>query len=121
MSAPVRIFDRAVLVPGLHVGRRANAPISKGILLATGKRTLPLWRMATLGYDAALLTIRVARDWKPGTAFPAARLADTGGFLGLDGPFRFNANGVVERSLEVREARAGSVAVVSPAPERFTD
>lgn len=79
------------------------------------------YRMATLGYDAALLTIRVARDWKPGTAFPAARLADTGGFLGLDGPFRFNANGVVERSLEVREARAGSVAVVSPAPERFTD
>ena len=58
MSAPVRIFDRAVLVPGLHVGRRANAPISKGILLATGKRTLPLWRMATLGYDGYVATIK---------------------------------------------------------------
>lgn len=79
------------------------------------------FRAATLGYDAALLTIRVARDWAPGTPFPTARLADTGGFLGLDGPFRFDAGGVVERSLEVREARAGSVAVISPAPDRFTD
>lgn len=51
MSAPVRIFDRAVLVPGLHVGRRANAPISKGILLATGIRTQPLWKLPFMGYD----------------------------------------------------------------------
>lgn len=51
MSAPVRIFDRAALVPGLHVGRRANAAISKGILLATGIRTQPLWKLPFMGYD----------------------------------------------------------------------
>lgn len=78
-------------------------------------------RISTLGYDSVLLTIRVARDWKPGTNFPTAKLADRGGFLGLDGPFRFGANGVVERALEVREARAGTVAVVSAAPARFAD
>ena len=79
------------------------------------------FRVATLGYDSVLLTLRIARDWRPGTAFPAARLLDRGGFLGLDGPFRFNANGVVERALEVREVRAGGVNVVSPAPARFDD
>lgn len=79
------------------------------------------YRLATFGYDSVLLTVRVARDWKPGTAFPTARLADRGGFLGLDGPFRFAANGVIERALEVREARAGTIAIVSPAPDKFAD
>jgi len=79
------------------------------------------FRVATQGYDSVLLTIRVARDWRLGTPFPTARLADTGGFLGLDGPFRFGPAGVIERALEVREARAGTVAVVSPAPDKFAD
>lgn len=78
-------------------------------------------RVATLGYDAVLLTLRIARDWKPGTAFPVARLNDADGFLGLDGPFRFGANGVVERAMEVREVRAGGHTVVSPSPARFRD
>lgn len=78
-------------------------------------------RVATLGYDAVLLTLRIARDWRPGSPFPTARLADTGGFLGLDGPFRFGADGVVQRAMEVRELRAGGHTVVSPAPSRFHD
>lgn len=78
-------------------------------------------RVATQGYDSVLLTIRIARDWRPGSPFPTTRLADAGGFLGLDGPFRFAPSGVIERALEVREARAGSVAVVSPAPDKFAD
>jgi branched-chain amino acid transport system substrate-binding protein len=77
-------------------------------------------RLATLGYDAVLLTLRIARDWRPGTTFPTSRLSDRGGFLGLDGPFRFN-NSVIERAFEVREVRAGGVTVVSPAPEKFDD
>ncbi len=79
------------------------------------------YRLATLGYDSVLLTLRVARDWKPGTVFPTGRLGDKGGFLGLDGPFRFDAGGVVERAFEVNEVRAGGVGVVSPAPARFQD
>ena len=79
------------------------------------------FRIATLGYDAVLLTLRVAREWKPGSAFPPARLGDSGGFLGLDGPFRFGENGVVQRSFEVVEVRPGGVTVVSPAPPRFQD
>jgi branched-chain amino acid transport system substrate-binding protein len=79
------------------------------------------FRIATLGYDSVLLTIRVARDWRPGSVFPVSKLNDTGGFLGLDGPFRFNRAGMLERSLEVREVRAGGVTIVSPAPARFQD
>ncbi len=77
------------------------------------------YRIATLGYDAALLTLRVARDWKQGTKFPTAQLTSPDGFLGLDGPFRFTRGGVVERALEIREVGAGTVRVVSPAPTRF--
>ena len=77
------------------------------------------YRIATLGYDAVLLTLRVARDWQPGRPFPTDRLRDAGGFLGLDGAFRFGRDGVVERAMEVREVRGGSVAVVDPAPTGF--
>lgn len=78
-------------------------------------------RIATLGYDSVLLTLNVARNWKPGTTFPTGKLADKGGFLGLDGAFRFGPNGVAERALEVREATTAGIIVVSPAPARFGD
>ena len=77
------------------------------------------FRIATLGYDAVLLTLRVSRDWKVGKGFPAADMLNSGGFLGLDGPFRFSRDGVVERALEVREVQPGSVKVISPAPVKF--
>lgn len=77
------------------------------------------YRIATLGYDAVLLTMRVARDWQLGRAFPDDRLRDSGGFLGLDGAFRFDRNGVVDRAMEVREVRSGRITVVDQAPARF--
>jgi branched-chain amino acid transport system substrate-binding protein len=79
------------------------------------------YRIATLGYDAVLLTLRVAREWKPGRAFPTAALTSSDGFLGLDGAFRFDRNGVIERALEVREVSAGAVKVVAPAPTKFAN
>jgi branched-chain amino acid transport system substrate-binding protein len=80
----------------------------------------PPYRLATLGYDAVLLTMRITRDWRPGTPLPTAKLTDRGGFLGLDGAFRFD-RGVVQRAFEVREVRVGGVTVVSPAPRKFED
>lgn len=76
-------------------------------------------RIATLGYDAVLLTLRVARDWRPGDRFPIGELSNEDGFIGLDGAFRFERDGVGERALEVRQVSGGSVRVISPAPERF--
>ncbi len=77
------------------------------------------YRIATLGYDAVLLTLRVARDWQPGRNFPATRVVGGEGFLGLDGPFRFGSNGVGERAMEVRQIGNGTVSVVDAAPARF--
>ncbi|MGN3973379.1 penicillin-binding protein activator [Tsuneonella sp. SYSU-LHT278] len=77
------------------------------------------YRVSTLGYDGVLLALRIARDWRPGRSFPSSKLRDEGGFLGLDGAFRFNRSGVVERAMEVREVRDGTVAIVDPAPAKF--
>lgn len=77
------------------------------------------FRIAPLGYDAVLLTLRVARNWTPGRAFPVDKLRDEGGFLGIDGAFRFGRDGVVERAMEVREVRGGAITVVDPAPAKF--
>lgn len=78
------------------------------------------YRQATFGYDSVLLAVRIAREWKPGAAFPSAKLVDRDGFLGLDGPFRFAASGLSERALEVREVRSGGLTIIGPAPEAFT-
>jgi ABC-type branched-subunit amino acid transport system substrate-binding protein len=77
------------------------------------------YRIATLGYDAVLLALRIARDWQPGRNFPTGRMLAADGFLGLDGPFRFRDNGIGERAMEVRQIGNGSVSVVDPAPTRF--
>ncbi|MDP1025744.1 penicillin-binding protein activator [Sphingomonas sp. KR1UV-12] len=77
------------------------------------------YRLSSLGYDSVLLTVRIARDWKPGSPFPEARLRDADGFAGLDGAFRFNRDGVAERALEVQEIRGGATVTVSPAPTGF--
>jgi ABC-type branched-subunit amino acid transport system substrate-binding protein len=77
------------------------------------------YRLSTLGYDAVLLTVRVARDWRPGENFPTGRLSDEGGFGGIDGAFRFGRDGVAERALEVQEIRGGTTVTVSPAPQGF--
>ncbi|ODP37679.1 penicillin-binding protein activator [Sphingomonas turrisvirgatae] len=77
------------------------------------------YRLSTLGYDAVLLTVRIARDWRPGDVFPIDRLGDRGGFGGLDGAFRFGRDGIAERALEVQEIRGGTTVTVSPAPSGF--
>ncbi len=77
------------------------------------------FRIATLGYDAVLLTLRLTRDWQPGRDLPDGLLTNSEGFLGLDGPFRFMSNGVGERALEVRQVGNGVFTVVDAAPRGF--
>lgn len=77
------------------------------------------YRIASMGYDAVLLVSRIAQDWKVGTDFPMARLMDDGGFTGIDGPFRFRNDGIVERALEVSQVGGTGLTVVSPPPATF--
>lgn len=77
------------------------------------------YRLASLGYDAVLLTVRIARDWKVGDRFPVDALADDGGFSGVDGAFRFAKGHIAERALAVHQLGPSGGTVVSPAPSGF--
>ncbi|WP_375398687.1 penicillin-binding protein activator [uncultured Sphingomonas sp.] len=77
------------------------------------------YRLSSMGYDAVLLTIRIARDWPVGAPFPEDRLRDRSGFAGIDGAFRFGRDGIAERALEVQEIRGGTTVTISPAPGGF--
>lgn len=77
------------------------------------------YRLASLGYDAVLLAVRIAREWKANTPFPTDRLGDPGGFAGVDGAFRFGSNRIAERSLAVHQLGGGTRTIVSPPPTGF--
>jgi branched-chain amino acid transport system substrate-binding protein len=77
------------------------------------------YRLGSLGYDAALLAVRSARDWRSGAPFPVGSLIDRTGFGGVDGNFRFTREGVAERLLEVRQITASGTTAVSPAANAF--
>lgn len=77
------------------------------------------YRLSSLGYDSVLLTVRIARDWKPGTSFPVSKLLAADGFGGIDGIFRFSNRGIAQRALEVSEIGAGGFRVIEPAPTKW--
>lgn len=75
----------------------------------------PPSQLAALAYDAVALAAALGQtgdgSWN--------RLTANSGFVGVNGAFRLNPNGQIERMLAVREiARTGS-REVSPAPTRF--
>ena len=73
--------------------------------------------LATLAYDATALAAALARA---GNSFGPQAIGNRGGFLGADGLFRFDDDGIAERGLAVFEvASGGKIRVVSPAPARF--
>ncbi len=77
------------------------------------------YRISTLGYDSVLMTLRMARDWQIGSSFPKGLMYNAEGFIGIDGAFRFDRRGVIERAWEVREVRDGLVATINDAPTGF--
>lgn len=79
------------------------------------------YRLASLGYDAVLLAVRVAADWRIGRPFPSRELVDPSGFTGVDGAFRFSSDGIAERALQVQQVGAQGATVLSPAPRSFTE
>jgi branched-chain amino acid transport system substrate-binding protein len=75
-------------------------------------------RLATIAYDATLLAILLAGG-QTGPDFTTTALTDPAGFSGVDGIFRFEGNGVVERGLAIMEIHDGFVDVREPAPTSF--
>jgi branched-chain amino acid transport system substrate-binding protein len=74
--------------------------------------------LASLAYDALSLVALLS----PGTPyhrFTQAALMDPNGFAGVNGIFRFSADGTSERGLAVMEVTPTGPVVVSPAPTTF--
>jgi ABC-type branched-subunit amino acid transport system substrate-binding protein len=74
--------------------------------------------LAALAYDAVSLAALIG-EGKPYRRFTQAALTDPNGFDGVDGIFRFNADGSIDRGLSVLVVRPGEFDVVSPAPATF--
>ncbi len=72
-------------------------------------------RLATLAYDAVMLSAQLARV-KPGGDFTPEALTTGEGFNGVDGLYMPLADGRVERALAVLEVGPDGVKVVDPAP-----
>jgi branched-chain amino acid transport system substrate-binding protein len=77
------------------------------------------YRLASFGYDAVLLAVRIGQDWRVGSPFPEDELRNQEGFMGVDGAFRFSPNGVAQRMFEVLQVTPGGFNTVSPAPQSF--
>ncbi len=71
-------------------------------------------RIAGLGYDAASLAALLADN-----GYGPDQLGAPDGFMGVDGRFRFRADGTIERGLAVYTVRGGGFRVLDPAPQRF--
>lgn len=76
-------------------------------------------RIATLAYDAMALVALRTRHPVVEERFSVDALLDLRGFQGLDGLFRFKADGTVERSLAILEVAKKGFKVIDKAPHMF--
>ena len=74
--------------------------------------------LASLAYDAVSLVALLSQG-TPYHRFTQAALMDPNGFAGVNGIFRFTADGTSERGLAVMEITPNGPTVVSPAPTTF--
>lgn len=80
----------------------------------------PPIRLASLGYDAASLTVVLSQNFRD-QRFAENNLTRSSGFKGVvDGTFRLDPNGQVSRALAVYEVTASGPRIVSPAVRKFS-
>ncbi len=75
-------------------------------------------RTATLAYDAVALVAALARTQGP-QRFSSDVLTNPSGFAGIDGLFRFRADGTNERGLAVMRVATGGSVAVAGSPKSF--
>jgi ABC-type branched-subunit amino acid transport system substrate-binding protein len=75
-------------------------------------------RTATLAYDAVALVAALART-QGGQRFAPEVLTNASGFAGIDGLFRFRADGTNERGLAVMRVATGGGQPVAGSPKSF--
>jgi len=78
-------------------------------------------RIATIAYDAMSLVAALTRDTlnEGEERFSDMRLTSPTGFVGIDGLFRLNIDGLNERALAILEVSRREFRVIDPAPKAF--
>ena len=77
-------------------------------------------RLASLAYDAtALAAVLAKRSGDPRHAFDRGAIANSNGFVGVDGVFRFLPGGVAERGLAILTFHGSTVTLQDPPPQTF--
>jgi hypothetical protein len=76
-------------------------------------------KIGSLAYDAIALAATLANG-RAGQRYTRTTIADPNGFAGIDGIFRFRADGMTERGLAVFQiAEGGPPTIISPAASTF--
>jgi ABC-type branched-subunit amino acid transport system substrate-binding protein len=112
-----RVFASPALQGGLYA-----APDPSGFRSFSGRYRAKFGaepvRTATLAYDAVALVAALARTQGP-QRFSTPVLINPSGFSGIDGLFRFRADGTNERGLAVMRVGSGGGAPVAGSPKSF--
>src|SRR5450759_1199165 len=112
-----RVFASTALQGGLYA-----APDPSGFRSFSGRYRAKYGadpvRTATLAYDAVALVAALARTQGPQRFSPEV-LTNPSGFAGIDGLFRFRANGTNERGLAVMRVGPGGGVPVAGSPKSF--
>jgi ABC-type branched-subunit amino acid transport system substrate-binding protein len=112
-----RVFASPALQGGLYA-----APDPAGFRSFAGRYRTKFGaepvRTATLAYDAVALVAALART-QGGQRFSPEVLTNPSGFAGIDGLFRFRADGTNERGLAVMRVESGGSRPVAGSPKSF--
>jgi ABC-type branched-subunit amino acid transport system substrate-binding protein len=112
-----RVFASPALQGGLYA-----APDPSGFRSFAGRYRTKFGaepvRTATLAYDAVALVAALART-QGGQRFSAEVLTNPSGFAGIDGLFRFRADGSNERGLAVMRVATGGPQPAAGSPKSF--
>jgi ABC-type branched-subunit amino acid transport system substrate-binding protein len=112
-----RVFASPALQGGLYA-----APDPAGFRSFSGRYRAKFGadpvRTATLAYDAVALVAALART-QGGQRFSPEVLTNPSGFAGIDGLFRFRADGTNERGLAVMRVGSGGSTPVAGSPKSF--
>ena len=76
-------------------------------------------RLSTLGYDATALAVVIGKQGRSGQTFSLAAIEQPNGFAGVDGVFRFDGDGKVERRLSVLQIGPSGPTVVDAGSRGF--
>jgi len=112
-----RVFASAKLQGGLYAAPDPSGFKSFAKRYRARTSNEPV-RTATLAYDAVALAAALSRT-QGGQRFTSDVLLNPSGFAGIDGLFRFRADGSNERGLAVMRVASGGPTLVAGSPKSF--